>query len=217
VKIQALLFDLGKVLIDFNFDTGVQALHACCSISRDRLDQVLWDETWIGRYERGEISTREFHQYLCETANLNMELPQFCRTWSSVFLPEPIVSEDLLKDLKRRYPLILVSNTNEAHSDFIRTQYRIFDYFDHHILSYEVGSLKPDAKIFEHAILASGCSPEALFFTDDRAENVHAAKRLGIHAHQFVSESRLIKALRKAGVEVDGNGMNDETQDLCRF
>jgi len=203
---QALLFDLGKVLIDFNFETGVQALHACCSISRDRFEQVLWDETWISRYERGEISTSEFHTYLCETANLKMELPQFCRTWSSVFLPGLIVSEDLLRALKRNYPLILVSNTNEAHVEFIRAKYRVFDYFDHHILSYQVGSLKPEPEIFEHAIRRSGCAPEALFFTDDRAENVRAARQLGIHAHQFVSESKLIEALRQAGVEIGGNG-----------
>ena len=58
MKIQALLFDLGKVLIDFNFDTGIRALHACCSVSREKFDQVLWDETWICRYERGEASPR---------------------------------------------------------------------------------------------------------------------------------------------------------------
>jgi len=206
VKIQALLFDLGKVLIDFNFDTGVQALHACCSISRDRFEEVLWDETWIQRYERGEISTGEFHTYLCKTANLKMELTQFCQTWSSVFLPDLIVSEKLLAVLKRKYPLILVSNTNEAHAEFIRAKYRVFDYFDHHVLSYRVGSLKPDMKIFEHAILASGCPPETLFFTDDREENVRAAQQLGIHSHRFVSESKLIEALRQAGVEIGGSG-----------
>ena len=108
--------------------------------------------------------------------------------------------------LKRKYPLILVSNTNEAHAEFIRAKYRIFDYFDHHVLSYRVGSLKPDMKIFEHAILASGCPPETLFFTDDREENVRAAQQLGIHSHRFVSESKLIDALRQAGVEIGGNG-----------
>jgi putative hydrolase of the HAD superfamily len=209
VNIQAVLFDLGKVLIDFNFDTGVQALHACCSISRDRFDEVLWDKTWIQRYERGEISTGEFHTYLCKTANLKMELPQFRQTWSSVFLPDPIVSEKLLAALKRKYPLILVSNTNEAHAEFIRANYRIFDYFDHHILSYRVGSLKPDTKIFEHAIVASGCPPEALFFTDDREENVRAATQLGIHSHRFVSESKLILALWNAGVEISHNGNHE--------
>jgi FMN phosphatase YigB (HAD superfamily) len=202
VKIEAVLFDLGKVLIDFNFETGVQALHAACSISRDQLEEVLWDETSIRRYERGEISTIEFHNYLCETANLKMTMPEFCQTWSSVFLPDLIVSEDLLRALKRKYPLILVSNTNEAHIEYIRSRYTVLDYFDHRILSYEVGALKPDPKIFERAIAASGCSAGALFFTDDREENIEAARKLGMRAHQFTSESKLIAALQEAGVEI---------------
>jgi putative hydrolase of the HAD superfamily len=202
VKIDAILFDLGKVLIDFNFETGLQALHAACSISRDKLEDVLWDEACIRRYERGEISTAEFHNYLCQSATLKMTMPDFCRTWSSVFLPDPIVSEDLLRGLKRKYPLILVSNTNEAHIEYVRSNYRVLDYFDHCILSYQVGSLKPDRKIFEHAIKASGCSPESLFFTDDRGENIEMAGKLGIKAHQFTSESRLIAALQEAGIEI---------------
>ena len=136
MKIEALLFDVGKVLIDFNFETGVEALHASCSISRDRFEEVLWDDTWIRRYERGEISTTQFHKYLCETAKLKMNLPDFRKTWSSVFLPGLIISEELVGALKRNYPLILVSNTNEAHFEFIRSRYRIVDYFDHFVLSY---------------------------------------------------------------------------------
>lgn len=202
MKIEALLFDLGKVLIDFNFETGVQALHAACSISRDRFEEVLWDETWIRRYERGEISTSEFHGYLCETANLKMGLPDFCQTWSSVFLPGLIISEGLLAALKRKYPLILVSNTNEAHIEFIRSRYRVLDYFDQHVFSYKVGSLKPDRKIFKHAIEISGYPAEALFFTDDREENILAAMELGIRTHQFKTEPALVQALQDAGIEV---------------
>ena len=202
MKIKAILFDLGKVLVDFNFETGVQALHAACSISRNRLDEVLWDENWIRRYERGEISTSEFHTYLRETADLQMDLSDFCQTWSSVFLPDVIVSEDLLVSLKRNYPLILVSNTNEAHIDYVRANYRVLDYFDHTVLSYEVGSLKPDRKIFEHAVAVSGFSVSELFFTDDREENILAASDLGMHAHQFKTESQLVSALQQAGVEI---------------
>ena len=203
MKIEAILFDLGKVLIDFNFRTGVEALHASCAISRDRFEEVLWDETWMRRYERGEISTNEFHSYLCESASLEMGLPEFLQTWSSVFLPDLLVSEELLVSLKRNYPLIVVSNTNEAHIDFIRSRYRVLDYFDHHIYSYEVGSLKPDRKIFEHAIRVSGFRPEALFFTDDREENILAARELGIHSHQFRTEPLLIAALEAANVEIN--------------
>jgi glucose-1-phosphatase len=202
VKIQAILFDLGKVLVDFNFETGVQALHASCSISRDHFEEVLWDENCIRRYERGEISTSEFHEYLRDTASLTMDLPGFCQTWSSVFLPELIVSERLLLALKKNYPLILVSNTNEIHIDYVRANYRLLDYFDHEVLSYRVGSLKPDRKIFERAIAVSGLPADALFYTDDREENIEAATQLGIHAHLFRTESGLVEALRKAGVDV---------------
>ena len=202
MKIQAILFDLGKVLVDFNFDTGVQALHAACSISRGRLEEVLWDENWIHRYERGEVSTSEFHSYLCDTADLKLDFESFCQTWSSVFLPGMIVSESLLAALKRTYPLILVSNTNEVHIDFVRTNYRFLDYFDHHVFSYEVRALKPERAIFERAIAVSGHPAEALFFTDDREENISAATELGINAHQFKSEPDLVAALQKAGVEV---------------
>jgi glucose-1-phosphatase len=202
VKIEALLFDLGKVLIDFNFETGVQALHASCSISRDRFEEVLWDETWIRSYERGEISTEQFHEYLCKTAKLSMPLPHFRETWSSVFLPGLMVSEELVASLKQKYPLILVSNTNEAHFEFLHSKYRVLDHFDRHILSYEVGSLKPDRKIFDRAIAAANRPAEALFFIDDREENVIAARQLGIHAHQFKSEASLVLALQSAGIEI---------------
>jgi len=202
VKIEALLFDLGKVLINFSFEPVVKTLHASCSISRAQFEAILWDKVLVRRYERGEISTREFHNYLCETASLNMTLPQFCATWSSVFMPEPLVSEELLANLKRHYPLILISNTNEAHVEFIREKYRVFDYFDHLVFSYEVGALKPDPKIFEHAIAASNRPAQVLFFTDDREENIVAATALGMHTHQFVSEPTLVEALRQAGVEI---------------
>jgi putative hydrolase of the HAD superfamily len=202
VKIQAILFDLGKVLVDFDIETGVNTLHAASAVSRSRFEEVLWSHNWVRRYELGEISTRDFHAYLCESAGLKMDLPGFCAVWSSVFLPEPIVSEGLLLALRQKYPLILVSNTNEAHLDYIRSNYRVLDFFDHHVLSYEVGSLKPDRKIFEHAIALSGHPAEALFFTDDREENVLAASQMGMHTHRFTNAARLLRAFRDAGIEI---------------
>ena len=177
-------------------------MHSCSTISRERFEDLLWDESWVRRYERGEITLNEFHNYLCDSAQLRMEFAEFCRTWTSIFIPGLIVQEQLLASLKKNYPLILVSNTNQAHVEFIRDNYPVFQYFDHLIFSHEVGSLKPDSRIFKAAIAASGHPPEALFFADDRAENVVAARRLGIRAHQFVSEEKLVEALLEAGVEI---------------
>ena len=204
MKIEALLFDLGKVLIDFNFELGMERLAGNCSLPRDEFQRVIWDEEWIRRYEMGEISTADYHRYLCDVGRLELELEEFRQCWSCVFLPDLIVSEELLGQLKRDYPMILVSNTNEAHVEYIQRRYKVLDYFDHKIFSHEVGSLKPDRKIYEAAIAVSGKSPDSLFFTDDRQENIDAARELGIHAHRFVSEHDLIAALRDHGVSLPG-------------
>jgi glucose-1-phosphatase len=200
--IEALLFDLGKVFIDFDFELGMRQFVAKTSLSREEFERVIWDKRWIRRYERGEISTAEYHRHLCETGKLCMALEEFEQAWSDVFLPDLILPELLLLDLKQRYPLILVSNTNEAHVAFIAKQYPVFDHFGHRIFSHEVGSLKPDSKIYEEAIRVSGKAPESLFFTDDREENIEAALQLGIRAHLFRSPSGLLQALRDHGVEV---------------
>jgi len=202
VKVKALLFDLGKVVIDFNFELGTKRLAGNCGLSLEEFKRVLFDKAWIRRYERGEISTAEYHRYLCEAGQLRIDLADFHEFWSSVFLPDLLVPEALLSHLHERYPMILVSNSNESHVDYIARNYDVFKHFDVKIFSHVVGSLKPDRKIYEAAITASGQPAEALFFTDDREENIQAARDLGIRAHQFTTVPLLVDALRSHGVEV---------------
>ena len=171
MNIEALLFDLGKVLVDFDFDLGMTRFASRTPLSSEEFKSIILDQTWVRRYEHGEISTAEFHRYLREHGKLEMSILEFNEAWGSVFLPGLIVPEELLANLKARYPLILVSNTNEAHAEFIAKNYGLLDYFDHKIFSHEVGSMKPDRKIYDAAIAAAGKSPEALFLTEYREEN----------------------------------------------
>jgi putative hydrolase of the HAD superfamily len=202
MTIEALLFDLGKVLVDFDFDLGMKRFAARTALSFEEFKSIILDHTWVRRYEHGEISTADFHQYLREHGRLEMNLLEFHEAWGSVFLPGLIVPKELLASLKARYPLILVSNTNEAHAEFVAKNYGVLDFFDHKIFSHEVGSMKPDRKIYDAAIAAAGKPPGALFFTDDREENVESAANLGIRAHQFHTVLNLVKALRNNGVEI---------------
>jgi len=202
MTIEALLFDLGKVLVDFDFDLGMKSFGARTPLSPEEFKSIILDQTWVRRYEHGQISTAEFHRYLREHGKLEMSLLEFHEAWASVFLPGLIVPEELLANLKARYPLILVSNTNEAHADFVLKNYRVLDYFDHKIFSHEVGSMKPDRRIYDAAIAAAGKPPGALFFTDDREENIESAANIGIRAHQFHSVLKLVKALQNNGIEI---------------
>jgi glucose-1-phosphatase len=203
VKIEALLFDLGKVVVDFDFDLGMQRFASRSGLTPEDFKRVLFDAAWLPRYERGEISSAQYHRHLCESGKLQMGLQEFHESWSSVFLPNLLLPEALIAGLSERYPLILVSNTNESHVSFIERNYSFLQYFDVKIFSHIVGSLKPDRRIYDAAISAAGHPPEALFFTDDREENIQGARELGIHAHQFTNSSNLIEALREHGVVVD--------------
>lgn len=191
---------MGKVLVDFDFGLGLERFSARSALPREEFEQVILDPVWIRRYETGAITSEEYHGYLSESGRLEMTLEEFHDAWSAVFLPDPIVPEGLLANLKASYPLILVSNTNESHANFIEQRYPLLQYFDHRIFSHEVGAMKPDQKIYDVAIAAAGKSPDSLFFTDDREENVESALRLGIRAHRFDSVSGLVEALRNHGV-----------------
>jgi len=202
MKVEALLFDLGKVIIDFDLRPmlGILCQNSCRPAAE--FETVFRNVEFLRSYETGRITTSQFHEHLCNEGGLQMDFPSFRKIWSDVFHPEILISEDLLKELNRRYPMILVSNTNEAHIGFIAERYPVLDYFDHKVYSFEVGSMKPDAEIFHHAIAVSGKHPEHLFFTDDREENILAARALGMQAHQFKSEAALISALNDAGIEL---------------
>jgi putative hydrolase of the HAD superfamily len=131
-----------------------------------------------------------------------MKFEDFHRLWTSIFRGDLLISDNLLRHLRERYPLILVSNTNEGHAEYVCRRYPILEYFEDKIFSFEVGAMKPDRKIYERAIAVSGKQAEALFFTDDREENIQGARQLGIRTHRFRSEEGLVVALQDAGVDI---------------
>lgn len=201
MAIEVLAFDLGRVIVNFDMDRVVTGLLEHTAVERRELERVLWETGWIRRYETGRISTPEFHQYLCREAGVEVSLEGFQSIWCSVFDSELLTSPELLARLHARYPTVLVSNTNEAHAQFIERTYGFFPSFHHKVFSHEVGSLKPAPEMFLRAIDVSGAPPEAVFYTDDRAENVEAARLHGMRAFLFRSEDDLRANLLGVGVQ----------------
>jgi HAD superfamily hydrolase (TIGR01509 family) len=95
---------------------------------------------------------------------------------------------------------MILSNTNPIHFDMIRANYPLLRHFEHCVLSYEVGALKPSARIFEEAVAHAGCEAGECFFTDDIAVNVEAARKHGMDAVQFQSAALLEEDLRVRGL-----------------
>jgi len=203
--IKAIIFDLGKVLVPFDFKRGYTRLEPLCGIPAAEIPDRIRPTGLVQRFESGGIESRDFFDQLSNHLNLRASYNDFCDIWSSIFLPETLIPESMIAELARNYPLILLSNTNAIHFEMIQENYPILRHFRDLILSYKVGAMKPSPLIYQKAIEAAGCRPEECFFTDDIPEYVAGAKEQGIDAVQFQSAEQIRNELRARGVE-----LNDE-------
>jgi putative hydrolase of the HAD superfamily len=110
----------------------------------------------------------------------------------------------VLQSARSAAPLGLVSNATTRLSDDL-SRLRIADAFDFIVNSSAIGCHKPSACFYEHALSRCGCTPEQVFFVDDRRENVAGAAAFGFQAHLFRDANTLEQALRDAGVLPEGS------------
>ena len=200
--IEVVYFDLGKVIVDFDHSRAAQELLKVTPLSLKEAMAVLSDGELVSEYETGRLSSQEHYRKVCRRLQMEVSIEKFRELWGSMFLPEPLLSESFLQDLKKRYRLMLLSNTNEIHFDFVIQNYPILRMIEERLLSFQAGCMKPQARIFELAIKKAGVAPENIFFTDDRPENIEAAQQSGIQALLFQSETQLKRDMVSRGMTV---------------
>ena len=196
---KAIIFDLGRVLVDFDFQRGFQALEGVCPHDAVEIRRRIAAGDLVERFETGLIEPPDFVAQLSRNLDLDIDYAGFCRLWSSIFT-DPLVPEAMLEGLAARYRLVLLSNTNAIHFEMIRENYPLLRHFHDWILSYEVHAMKPRREIFQAALERCGCRPEECFYTDDIAAYIEAARRLGIDAVQFESLAQLQRELKARGI-----------------
>jgi putative hydrolase of the HAD superfamily len=192
---RAIIFDLGKVLIDFDFARGYRALEGRCPYSTAEIRHRLASTDLVERFETGLVEPHDFVSELENLLSLDIAYPEFCAAWSSIF-GQPLIPQSVLADLSERYRLVLLSNTNAIHYQALCRSYPLLDYFHYRVLSFEVHAMKPAPRIFQCAIEAAGCPPQQCFYTDDIAAYTEAARHLGIDAVTFESATHLERQLR---------------------
>lgn len=199
---RAVIFDLGRVIVPFDFTRGYARLQALCGIPAAEIPARLAGTGLVTRFESGEIEPRDFVQQLSHHLHLNTSYETFCDIWTSIFLPETLIPEAMLQGIAQNYPLVLLSNTNAIHFEMVRESYPLLRHFHSFILSYKVGAMKPSPLIYQKAIEAAGCRPAECFFTDDIQAYVEGAKRQGIDAVQFHSAAQIETELIRRGVKI---------------
>ena len=191
---KAVIFDLGRVLVNFDFKRGYRALEGLCPYTAAEIPKRLSTCGLLEQFETGQIEPRDFVTQMSAVLDLTIDYDRFCQVWSSIFT-ETLVPEAMLEGLAARYRLLLLSNTNAIHFEGLRETHSMLRHFHHLVLSYEVKAMKPQPRIFQAAIALAGCRPEDCFYTDDIAEYVAAAQNLGIDAVRFESLAQLQREL----------------------
>ena len=199
--IKTVIFDLGKVIIPFDFMRGYQGLERICGLPVTEIRSRIAATDLVQRFESGLVEPQDFVAQLSRMLDLHISYDQFCQIWSSIFLPDPLVPESLLAGLGQRYRLLLLSNTNAIHIQMLEQTYPLLRHFHYKVLSHIVRAMKPSPAIYREAIARAECRPEEIFFTDDIPDYVAAAKREGIDAVQFESSAQIERELRARGVQ----------------
>ncbi|HVN05751.1 MAG TPA: HAD family phosphatase, partial [Bryobacteraceae bacterium] len=189
--IKTVIFDLGKVLIPFDFSRGYRGMEQFCDHPPEEIRRRLRSTDLVNRFETGLIEPRDFVEQLTRLIELRADYDQFCEIWSSIFLHEELVPEAVLEGIAARYRMLVLSNTNAIHYAMVRRQYPLLRHFDDFILSFEVKAMKPQPAIYQEAIARAQCHPEECFYTDDIPEYVEGARQQGIDAVQFESREQL--------------------------
>ncbi|GIX42736.1 MAG: haloacid dehalogenase [Leptospiraceae bacterium] len=187
--INTIIFDLGKVLLDFDFNPFYNWIENHTPYSKKDVLNFLKQNHLIKNYELGYISTKEFFTILKDYLRTSYSIEHLQNLWNRIF---SIIDKNyfLLQELyynKQKYnlKLALLSNTNESHKIFIEKHFVIFSYFDYKIFSFEIHLEKPEPEIYQYTLDLLNTKPENTIFIDDKLENIEGAKSIGIHSIHY--------------------------------
>jgi putative hydrolase of the HAD superfamily len=196
---QALLFDVGGVLLDIDFDRALRAWAPYSALPRDELQKTYAYDHQFRRHECGEMTAGEYFDYIGETLRLNASREQIAAGWNAIFVGEITRTRLLVESARKRLPCFAFTNTNASH---MATWSGLFPEvaaaFDRIFASHEIGLRKPEPASFEYVCQATGLAPEAFLFFDDLAENVQAARAVGLQAVLVQSPEDVARALTRA-------------------
>jgi len=188
-KIRNIVFDLGGVLLNVDYQATIEAFRKLGIKDFDSFYSQAAQSQLFDRLERGDISPLNFRKELRQITGLSISDNQIDQAWNAMLLDFPLHHLELLEGVKCNYRIFLLSNTNEIHYPIYHDrmlQIIGFNGLDHFFektyLSYKIRMRKPELKIFQHVLYENGLEPEDTLFIDDTFEHVDGARRAGIRA-----------------------------------
>jgi glucose-1-phosphatase len=197
----ALLFDLGRVVLDIDFSQAIAiwAAHAGRAPA-EIVARFVRDEAYR-QHEMGQISDADYFATLRAALGIAISDDQFLEGWNAIFVGEMPGIAELLSRAASHLPLYVFSNTNRPHvAHFSKSYADLLGHFRKLYLSSTIGLRKPDKAAFDHVVNAIGVPASRILFFDDLAENIEGARACGLQAIHVKSSADVAGALTALGI-----------------
>lgn len=188
-SIDTVMFDFGGVLVDLDERLCVKAFSDLGVPNITDYINKYCQEGMFSKIETGEISANTFYQEVRKMFDIEVTDSQIDEAWNAFLVSIPESKLNLLRELRKHYRVIMLSNTNSIHfeqramKEFSKQGLTLADYFDHCYLSYRLKLAKPDERIFRYVLKKEGALPQNILFIDDGEQNIETAKSLGFVTH----------------------------------
>jgi putative hydrolase of the HAD superfamily len=177
------LYDIGRVLLDFDFESSLdRLLPPDCTDPHERLSHLLDRKD---EFESGAVNPDEYINWALGVLGSRATPDEFRHAWQHIFTPNAPMWKNVRKLSANGHRLILFSNTNAIHCPWVFDAYPEFSLFDGAVLSFEVGAIKPHPPIYQHALDVHDLDPATTLYIDDLPENIATGRDFGFHCHQY--------------------------------
>ena len=187
--IRNIVFDLGGVILNIDYQAAFQAFRALGVTEFDRFFTQASQVDLFDRFDKGEISAGEFREKIRAITGLPLTDKAIDRAWNAMLLDLPWHRMELLEGVKGNYRTFLLSNTNDIHFpaflEYLQREFRIDSlkpWFEKQYLSHEIGMRKPDREVYLHILKENGLDPAQTLFIDDTRQHVEGARKAGLRA-----------------------------------
>ncbi|WP_431096567.1 HAD-IA family hydrolase [Polaromonas aquatica] len=198
--IQALLFDLGGVLIDVDFNRVLEYWQPISRLTIEELKATFSSDLPYQQHERGEITAAQYFAHLAVNLELQDDLAHITQGWNAIFGGEITETLNLVREARAHLPCYVFSNTNATHQAVWTALYpSLAQSFERIFVSSEIGYRKPERRAFEYVANAMGVPLDAILFFDDHPDNVEGARAAGLQAVQVRGPADVRAALQRIG------------------
>jgi len=185
-----IIFDLGGVLLNIDYHKTIDAF-VDLGISKEALEYSQKEQTKIfDELETGKMNPEDFRDALRPLSYLGLSNDEIDTAWNAMLLDMPKERIDLLKSLKGKYNLYLLSNTNlihyNAYSKNLIAEHgfeSLESLFEKSYFSHEIGQRKPHEETFNWVCNDAGINASETLFIDDSEQHIEGAKKIGLRTH----------------------------------